>query len=178
MSGELVLPTPFFKRDSWGRYEVRPDPRAIAFGDCVRRARRMAGCSQQRLADVSGISQSVISRLERGKAPGVSLERLIVLCDTLGRYMPLGFCPHEHECSWPRIMPVAYDHPAPRDFRGTLPIVDKPVHRAGTSFYNHVAGQRSLDRKRHAPRYRGAAQAMHLTDWPAPSTPGLPKPCT
>lgn len=101
----------WFKRDSFGRYEVWPDPRAIAFGRTLRRARRLAGLSQRQLAARSGVSQSGVSRFERGMAPGMSTERLIMICDAVGRSMPFGFCPHDHVCPWPRIEPVEYDRP-------------------------------------------------------------------
>jgi DNA-binding XRE family transcriptional regulator len=99
---------PFFRRNSYGLYEVWPDPRAIAFGKTLRRARQLAGLSQRQLAAIAGISQSVISRLERGKAPGTTVERLIILSDAIGRRMPLGFCPHDHECRWGPIRPEPY----------------------------------------------------------------------
>ena len=85
---------PYWKRDMWGRYIVWPDPRAIAFGQQLRRCRRQSGLSQQKVADRAAVSQSVISRLEHGKAPGVTVERLIRICDVMGWAMPLGFCPH------------------------------------------------------------------------------------
>jgi transcriptional regulator with XRE-family HTH domain len=120
---------PMQKRDMWGQYQVWPDPRAIALGRSLRRARLMAGLSQLQLSFRSGVSQSVISRFERGLAPGMTTERLMMLSDVLGVRMPLGFCPHDHQpCLWPRIEPVGYDHPPaePRTF--TLDI-QKPKHR-------------------------------------------------
>jgi transcriptional regulator with XRE-family HTH domain len=72
----------------------------IRFGRNLRRARQIAGISQQRLADLSGISQSVISRLERAKAPMVGLERLLMLERVLGSAWPFGECPHDHSCVW------------------------------------------------------------------------------
>jgi transcriptional regulator with XRE-family HTH domain len=95
----------------------------------------MASYSQQRLADKTGVSQSVISRFERGLAPGMSSERLIAICDVLGRAMPMGFCPHseEHSCRWPPILPVGYEHPPVPPRKIGLPVIDKPKrHRLGT----------------------------------------------
>src|SRR5215218_120626 len=72
----------------------------VRFGRTLRRARQIAGLSQQRLADLSGVSQSVISRLERARAPMVGLERLLLLERVLGTAWPLGDCPHDHTCVW------------------------------------------------------------------------------
>jgi transcriptional regulator with XRE-family HTH domain len=63
--------------------------------------------SQERLSAGSGISQSMISRLERGLAPGMRVDHLIVLGEQLGRALPLGFCPHEHRCIWQPIQAKA-----------------------------------------------------------------------
>jgi DNA-binding XRE family transcriptional regulator len=43
------------------------DRRLIRFGLNLKRARQIAGMTQQRLAELSGVSQSVISRAERGR---------------------------------------------------------------------------------------------------------------
>lgn len=53
-------------------------------GRMVRRRRRQLRASQQRLADVSGVSQSVISRLETGKLRGIAFPRLGDLIFALG----------------------------------------------------------------------------------------------
>jgi DNA-binding XRE family transcriptional regulator len=74
--------------------------RLSAFGRIVRRARQCAGLSQQRLADLSGVSQTSISRLERGKAPHLALDRLLAMQVVLGGCLPLGLCPHDHPCIW------------------------------------------------------------------------------
>jgi transcriptional regulator with XRE-family HTH domain len=102
-----------FKRNMFGRYEVWPDPYAIALGRMFRRARRLAGLSQDKVEAGSGISQSVISRFERGLAPGMTTERLIRIASVVGLSFPFGFCPHTdpHPCPWPVIAPVPYDHP-------------------------------------------------------------------
>ena len=48
-------------RNIWEEHEVWPDPRVIALGRSFKRARLMAGMSQQQLAAKAQISQSVIS---------------------------------------------------------------------------------------------------------------------
>ena len=53
-------------------------------GRMVRRRRYQLRASQQRLADVSGVSQSVISRLETGKLRGIAFPRLGDLIFALG----------------------------------------------------------------------------------------------
>jgi transcriptional regulator with XRE-family HTH domain len=54
-----------------------------ALGTGVRRSRRRLGLSQSALAARSGVSQSVISRLERGVLLGLRLRRLAELIDSL-----------------------------------------------------------------------------------------------
>jgi transcriptional regulator with XRE-family HTH domain len=56
--------------------------------------------SQERLANRSGVSQSMISRFERGLAPAMGVRHLIAMANALGRIFPFGTCPHEHECGW------------------------------------------------------------------------------
>ena len=80
-------------------------PRLVRFGRNLKRARQLAGISQQRLADLSGVSQSVISRLERAMAPRLGLERLLQLQEVLGNALPLGECPHDHLCMWRPLTP-------------------------------------------------------------------------
>ncbi len=73
------------------------------FGAELRRCRYQAGWSQAQLAERSAVSQSTISRLERGKAPAAAMIKLVLLSDTLGYRFPLGFCPHDHACAWERL---------------------------------------------------------------------------
>ena len=47
-------------------------------------ARRRSGYNQSQLARVSGVHQSTISRIERGKLDGMRLRRLAVLIAALG----------------------------------------------------------------------------------------------
>jgi plasmid maintenance system antidote protein VapI len=80
------------------------DPQALdrvsAFGRILRRARQCAGLSQQGLADLSGVSQTTISRLERGRAPHIAIDRILALQAVLGGCLPFGLCPHDHNCIW------------------------------------------------------------------------------
>jgi len=120
---------PMLRRNLFEEHEVWPDPRVIATGRALKRARLMAGLSQSQLAVKSGISQSVISRFERGLAPGMSVERLTVLSEAVGWRFPIGFCPHDHDCKWPRIEPIPYDHPPPRQQTYSLPRLPKHKRR-------------------------------------------------
>jgi transcriptional regulator with XRE-family HTH domain len=83
-----------------GRKEIFPDPTLVEFGRYLKRARGLSQLSQRRLAELSGLSQSTISRLERGIAPSVGIDRIVVLGRALRRALPLGTCPHEHDCPW------------------------------------------------------------------------------
>jgi hypothetical protein len=69
-------------------------------GRYIRRSRLLAGLTQQQLADKSGVSQSMVSRAERGLAPAMATVRLIRMVQPLARFFPLGVCPHDHNCSW------------------------------------------------------------------------------
>ena len=63
----------------------RPVTRArIEFGEALRRARLARGYSQTELQRVTGVHQSVISRLENGRMVGVRFHRLVRLLDGLG----------------------------------------------------------------------------------------------
>jgi transcriptional regulator with XRE-family HTH domain len=83
-----------------GRREAQPSSELVAAGRLFWQARRRAGMSQQRLANRAGVSQSMISRFERGLAPAMGVRHLIALAGALGRIFPFGTCPHEHECGW------------------------------------------------------------------------------
>jgi transcriptional regulator with XRE-family HTH domain len=52
-------------------------------GERVRRARMALGWNQKYLADVTGIPQGNISRLERGKIQDIHLSRFVTLMRTL-----------------------------------------------------------------------------------------------
>jgi transcriptional regulator with XRE-family HTH domain len=73
------------------------------FGHELRRCRLQAGLSQMMLAERSGVSQSTISRLERGRAPQAAIMKVMLMSQALGRSLPLGFCPHDHGCAWERL---------------------------------------------------------------------------
>ncbi len=93
---------PPLQRDAYGKFVEWPVPEMVAFGKLVRFSRRSAGFSQFRLAERSGVSQSTISRLERGLVPGMAVWKLVKIGFVLGIRLPLAFCPHDHECSWPK----------------------------------------------------------------------------
>jgi transcriptional regulator with XRE-family HTH domain len=70
-------------------YTIRPlDPRTTAFMKAVGRqvffARVAQGLSQRQLERLCGVDQTTISRLERGLAPGLRLERLATIMAVLG----------------------------------------------------------------------------------------------
>ena len=89
---------------------------SLQFGRQLRRCRLLAGMSQTRLAEASGVSQSTISRLERGLAPKATMIKLLLLGDVLARHLPLAFCPHDHTCTWQRLD----EHGMPTDDRVTI----------------------------------------------------------
>lgn len=83
----------------WAKWTLAGAEDAIeAFGRRLRDARRRASLSQMLLEQRSGVDQSLISRLERAKAPHASLERVVRLSQALGDDFPLGRCPHAHAC--------------------------------------------------------------------------------
>ena len=73
------------------------------FGTELRRCRIHAGLSQVVLAERSGVSQSTISRLERGKASSAAMFKLVLISAAMGDGFPLAFCPHPHHCAWNRL---------------------------------------------------------------------------
>ena len=83
-----------------GRRDVIPTAELVAAGRLFWQARRRAGISQQRLAAKCGVSQSMISRFERGLAPAMGVRYLVAMANGLGRIFPFGTCPHDHECGW------------------------------------------------------------------------------
>jgi DNA-binding XRE family transcriptional regulator len=72
------------------------------FGSRIRLARNRAGLSQRRLAELAEVSQTSISRVERGIALGFTLMRLVAIAKVLGSDFPFGQCPHDHQCPWPQ----------------------------------------------------------------------------
>lgn len=79
-----------------------PDAEFAVLGARFRNGRLQAGLTQRRLADLAGVSQSVVSRFERGHVRRMSAERIVRLALALGPRFPFGYCPHDHECAWPR----------------------------------------------------------------------------
>jgi transcriptional regulator with XRE-family HTH domain len=73
------------------------------FGVEFRRCRVYAGLSQVELARRSGVSQSTISRIERGKASSASLIKLVRISDAMRAGFPFAYCPHPHFCPWNRL---------------------------------------------------------------------------
>jgi DNA-binding XRE family transcriptional regulator len=95
------MPVERWRRNGSGYFVDWPVPEMVVVGARFRHGRRQKGWSQRRLALEAGVSQSVISRFERGLVTGMSTERLIRLATALGPRFPFGFCPHEHACKWP-----------------------------------------------------------------------------
>lgn len=58
-------------------------PEAVRFGAAVRRAREAQKLSQDRLAEIAGLSQRYVSELERGKN-SPTLTVILQLCQALG----------------------------------------------------------------------------------------------
>ena len=89
------------QKDSRGRYVEWPLPIFLLVGARFRNGRQNAGLTQRQLADMAGISQSVVSRFERGLVSHMSAERIVRLAMALGPDFPFGCCPHDHKCAWP-----------------------------------------------------------------------------
>lgn len=101
---ELIEPAGSFDPDS-GRRRLDAGTPLIHLGRYFRRSRAYSGLSQAHLAEKAGVSQSMVSRTERARAPAMALERFVDMCLVLGRLFPLGACPHDHECGWQPIRP-------------------------------------------------------------------------
>jgi transcriptional regulator with XRE-family HTH domain len=93
------------------RFWEEREPMLEMFGRRIRAGRYRAGLSQRQLANRSGVSQSTISRLERGRCLGLTFIRLVAICSAMGTDFPFGSCPHDHRCRWPS-SPLESD-PAP-----------------------------------------------------------------
>jgi len=84
------------------------DPASVGvhlLGRYIRRCRSLAGLTQHQLAKRAGVSQSMVSRAERGLTPGMSAVTLIRIVQPLARFFPFGVCPHDHNCSWQPVKP-------------------------------------------------------------------------
>ena len=83
-------------------YATWPVPEMVLLGARFRNGRIMAGLSQREVAARSGVSQTGVSRLERGLATGMSAERIIRVATAIGPGFPFGFCPHHRrDCAYP-----------------------------------------------------------------------------
>jgi hypothetical protein len=69
-------------------------------GHAVRIGRQRAALSQRSLATISDVSQSGISRLERGRVWGMGAIYLARIVWALRDALPLGGCPHGHQCDY------------------------------------------------------------------------------
>ena len=83
------------------RVNDKSTPEMVLIGARFRHGRRQAGLTQRQVAAKAGVSQSLVSRFERGRTPGMSTIRVIGIGVALGPGFPFGFCPHQHKCAWP-----------------------------------------------------------------------------
>jgi transcriptional regulator with XRE-family HTH domain len=93
-------PVPGWRHPITGRRGWEPSPGLVLFGRYLRRARYFNDKSQDLVSRESGVSQSMISRAERALAPAMGIDRLVLIGESLGANLPLGFCPHKHVCAW------------------------------------------------------------------------------
>jgi transcriptional regulator with XRE-family HTH domain len=59
----------------------------VVFGAALRSGRVGAGLTQRRLAELTGVDQSRISRLERGQIPGMRVDRVAQIVVVLGLHL-------------------------------------------------------------------------------------------
>ena len=76
-------------------------PGSVLIGARFRHGRQQARMSQRQVAELSGVSQSLVSRFERGRCPGMAAWRIMAIATAIGPRFPYGFCPHDHQCKWP-----------------------------------------------------------------------------
>lgn len=94
-------------KDPWelnnrGQFAEWPVSEMLLVGARFRNGRRQAGLSQRRVARRAGVSQSAVSRLERGLSTSMAAHRMIRIAAAIGPYFPFGFCPHmDHRCAYP-----------------------------------------------------------------------------
>jgi len=74
-------------------------------GRYLRRSRRLAEVTQRDLALQAGVSQTMLSRAERGAAAAMPMERFVAMVTPLDRLFPFGCCPHDHNCAWQPVRP-------------------------------------------------------------------------
>jgi DNA-binding XRE family transcriptional regulator len=92
---------PIYASGQWKRKDDTPDVDMELIGARFKGGRQQAGLSQRRVAERAGVSQSEISRIERGRAGGISTRRIIAVAMALGPNFPLGCCPHHDDCAYP-----------------------------------------------------------------------------
>jgi transcriptional regulator with XRE-family HTH domain len=73
-------------------------------GSAVRDARQRAGLSQRHLEALSGVNQSAISRMERGRVPGMRLDKLARIAMVLGELLLVPADPADRGDAWTRLM--------------------------------------------------------------------------
>ena len=116
------------------------DRRALVMlGAAVRIARHRMGLTQRQLAERTGVSQTAISRMERGKVWGMAIVMFARVAWALEERTPLGGCPHFHLCDfgarWRQLMAEHVARPK-FDLRGLgawdptmgadMPALDRP----------------------------------------------------
>lgn len=85
------------------RAMTREDQEALeVIGRAIRIARVRAAMSQRRLASTSGVSQTAISRMERGLVWGMGIIYFARVARILGDALTLAGCPHGHDCDFGR----------------------------------------------------------------------------
>jgi DNA-binding XRE family transcriptional regulator len=88
-------------QDRQFRDMTRADRQALEMlGAAVRIGRKRMGLSQDALAASAEVSQTAVSRLERGMVWGMAVVRFARVASVLGPRMPLGGCPHTHRCAY------------------------------------------------------------------------------
>lgn len=161
--------------DELGRYaddrqrrNETPTPETIEAGLRFRHGRHQAGLSQRRLADQSGISQSEISRLERGMTPGMSAYRVFTIALALGSRFPFGTCPHPHRCAWSAEAPTTGRSTRPGVMRmSDLEEVDlEEVDLEDVDDFDAAGGLTLADVMRPADSLHGAGAIDATTDAP------------
>jgi transcriptional regulator with XRE-family HTH domain len=91
----------YYDKGIWVRQSRIVSAEMELFGARIRRGRLQAGMSQRKVAERAGVSQSEVSRLERGMGGGISSYRLVQIAMVLGPTFPFGNCPHHDSCAYP-----------------------------------------------------------------------------
>ena len=121
---------------TWVRQHSKPSPDMELIGSRFQRGRQQAGMTQRQVAAIAGVSQSEVSRLERGRGGGISTYRFVAIGMALGPGFPFGCCPHEHRCAYPPFPD------APRSPLATLQSQAVDLVRLGTA---HATDQTEVD---------------------------------